>query len=311
MKYDFSTRNRRFMNLYRNLELNGYYDPSAVLSLNDRRLAGLSPYSKRLKPLQEQAMIAECCKNPWYVLREVVRTQVGSSKRYVDFTNGEMLALLNFLDGGRTFVSAPVQTVKTTLLVYVILMTLPKVVLYSNDKKGAVFVSSIKKRYKQVIETMPPFLHGFFLRNFPEFIALSKHDMSSTVAVPGYTNSEVIIIQDNYEFDSWATPTNLRDLECKRTGSLNPIKHILVSSVNDNIDSDTKSYLDGIEPIQTHDIAIPSLGIKASSKMVSIRLETINRLRTDRAKTKYYKNIILNLPNTSSQSSLDSLFATR
>ncbi len=308
MNHDFTTNNKSFIRFYKDLETNGFYDPAKILELNDITLAKISPYSKNISKIQEAKVIRECCGNPWYVLREVLRTQVGASKRFLEVTPGEILALLNFLGGGRTFVSAPRCTVKTNLLVVSILMTLPKVVLYSDKIKGASFVSSIKRRYRDLISTAPLYLYDFYMNNIPTFIPLSRVDLQNGIEVLGFKNSEVIIIQDNYEFDDWSTPENLRKLEKARTLSKDPIRHLLVSSVNENIDNETNSYLQSIERIETVSIAVPELGIKPSTKMVPIDLKTIRRLGSDRAKSKYYKNIILKGYN---KSLVDSMFTTR
>lgn len=308
MNYDLTTNNKRFINFYKQLESNGFYDPLKILELNDKSLFKTSPYSKRLDVNQQGKILKECCINPWYVLREVIRTQVGTTKRFIDISPGELLALINFLEGGRTFVSAGRYTIKTNLLVLSMLMTLPKVVLYSSDIKGAAFVSSIKRRYREILEPLPQFLYDFYMNNFPEFISLSKVKMRNGIKVPGFKNSEVIIIQDNYEYDPWSNSKNLRKLEDNRLMSEEPIKHILVSSINDDLDASTKSYLEGIDYIETNNIANPELNIRASSKMVPVKLETIKRLSSDRARSKYYKNIILKgyeIPLS------DSLFDTR
>ena len=309
--YDFSTNNKRFIKAYKNLERHGYHSPSVILNLYHPTLKGVSPYSERLSKATEATVLRECDHNPWYVLREIIRNRVGASKRFVDITNAEIVALLNFLEGGRTFVSAPVATIKTTLLTYAILMTQPKIVLYSNDKKGAIFRSTIKKRYREIIELMPSYLYNFFKGRFPEFKQLDVEEYKSEGFLKQYNNDEIIILQDNYEFDSWATPENLHVIEDERTKDREPMRHLLVSSVNDKIDPATKLYLDGIQPIMTHDISIPAMGIKAGSRLVSVPLETINRLRTDRARNKYYKNIILTMQQASGDTTLDSIFGTR
>ena len=74
--YDFTTKNRSFINLYKDLKKLGVKNNKFFLILYDTDLRAIDPYSPMLPKDYQLKVFLECLINPWYFLREVLRIPV-------------------------------------------------------------------------------------------------------------------------------------------------------------------------------------------------------------------------------------------
>ena len=103
--YDFSTKNKSFVELYNDLYNAGIKNNKFFLRLYDPDLKGIDPYQKILPMDLQLKIIYECIINPWYFLREVCRIpedgapiEIGGGTQYrIDRNN--LAAWYLFLNG--------------------------------------------------------------------------------------------------------------------------------------------------------------------------------------------------------------------
>lgn len=76
MIYDYNTSNKSFINVSNELAKRGVKNHKFMLALYDESLVGVDPYSPNLTLEQKARIFAECSRNLWYFLREVVRIPV-------------------------------------------------------------------------------------------------------------------------------------------------------------------------------------------------------------------------------------------
>lgn len=70
------TSNRSFLEMHYFLKQIGVKNNTFMLKLYDPDLAGISPHDPMLTQRQKAKVLAECCRNFWYFVREVVRIPV-------------------------------------------------------------------------------------------------------------------------------------------------------------------------------------------------------------------------------------------
>lgn len=119
ISYDFNTKNKSFLNLYRDYVNLGIKNNKFFLAIIDTTLIGVDPYDKTL-PVETKLRIAlECQRNPWYWLREVCRVpsdgkpiEIGGGSEFLIDRNScaSWYVFLNNID---QYVSKPRQTGKT------------------------------------------------------------------------------------------------------------------------------------------------------------------------------------------------------
>lgn len=117
--YDFKTKNRSFINLYKDLRKMGIENNKFFLILYDKDLQLIDPYSPALPKDYQLKVFLECLINPWYFLREVLHIpvdgmpiEVGSGVKYqIDRNN--LAAWYLFLNGIDHYQSKPRQRGKT------------------------------------------------------------------------------------------------------------------------------------------------------------------------------------------------------
>lgn len=302
MVYDYYTKNKKFIKAYKNFRAHGHDDPDTLLTLNNKSLTGISAFKYNLGITQQGMVISEMLSNPWYVIREVVRQEVGSTKRFLNLSDGELLALDNFYRGGRTFVSAPKMTGNTTILALAVLSTLPKVVIYSNPTIEQTYAKEIRSTMNKIVKILPNYIQRFYRKNFPTFIPLNEvhTDKGMPLSVKGFDNKDVIMIHDNYEFDKSFDAVDMERLNKDRTSHVSPIRHILASSVNPDLSRKNSNYINALDKCRYDNISQPirvkgMAGMGLFDLLVTIGIEDNPRFKSDRAKLKYYKKIILNV----------------
>lgn len=117
--YDFKTKNKSFIRLYKDLKRLGVENNKFFLILYDKDLQLIDPYSPELPKDYQLKVYLECLINPWYFLREILRIpedgapiEVGGGTQYrIDRNNAACWYL--FLNGIDHYQSKPRQQGKT------------------------------------------------------------------------------------------------------------------------------------------------------------------------------------------------------
>ena len=117
--YDFKTKNRSFINLYKDLKKLGIKNNKFFLILYDSDLQLIDPYAPGLPKDYQLKVFLECLVNPWYFLREVLHIpadgmpiEIGGGVKYqIDRNN--VAAWYCFLNGIDHYQSKPRQRGKT------------------------------------------------------------------------------------------------------------------------------------------------------------------------------------------------------
>lgn len=95
------TRNMSFLKIYRYLREKGIENDKFFLRLYDPDLQDVDPHSKRLTPLQQKKVLTEITKNPWYLLREVIRINIPGGRVMFELHPGNLAitwSIFNSLD---------------------------------------------------------------------------------------------------------------------------------------------------------------------------------------------------------------------
>lgn len=117
--YDFKTKNRSFINLYKDLKKLGVKNNKFFLILYDADLQLIDPYAPGLPKDYQLKVFLECLINPWYFLREVLHIpadgmpiEIGGGVKYkIDRNNvAAWYCFLNHIDH---YQSKPRQQGKT------------------------------------------------------------------------------------------------------------------------------------------------------------------------------------------------------
>ena len=133
--YDFKTKNRSFIQLYKDLKKLGVQNNKFFLILYDSDLQLIDPYAPGLPKDYQLKVFLECLVNPWYFLREVLHIpadgmpiEIGGGVKYkIDRNN--VAAWYCFLNGIDHYQSKPRQQGKTQ----------DAVAKFKNDKKSYIF----------------------------------------------------------------------------------------------------------------------------------------------------------------------------
>lgn len=112
-----STNNQSFLDMHYYLKGKGIKNNQFFLILLDPDLAGIDPRDPRLNTFMKQKILAECMKNYWYFIREVVRIPdqggaVGSGAKF-KLHRGNMALNFGFQLNWNMFLELPRQQGKT------------------------------------------------------------------------------------------------------------------------------------------------------------------------------------------------------
>ncbi len=112
-----STNNQSFLDMHYYLKERGIRNNAFFLILLDPDLAGVDPRDPRLNTFMKQKVLAECMKNYWYFIREVVRVPdqggaVGNGARY-KLHRGNLALNFGFQLNWNMFLELPRQQGKT------------------------------------------------------------------------------------------------------------------------------------------------------------------------------------------------------
>lgn len=117
--YDWKTRNKSFIRVYKELQTMGIKHNKFHLRLIDKGLQGIDPYQAILPMEIQLRIIYECIRNPWYWLREVCRipqdgmpVEPGGGVQYI-LDRNNLACWYLFLNGVDHYQSKPRQRGKT------------------------------------------------------------------------------------------------------------------------------------------------------------------------------------------------------
>lgn len=112
--YDFNTTNKSFLNVQKQLEINGVKNNAFHLILLNPLLQGVDPYDENLTLEQVMMIIQECKLNLWYYLREVVRIEEdGGNIVHFRMDRGTLASTYCFFNNINHYLMKPRQTGKT------------------------------------------------------------------------------------------------------------------------------------------------------------------------------------------------------
>lgn len=108
-----ATRNKSFIKMYKTLKDMGVENNKFFLRLYDKDLLNVDPYSKRLTPAQQNKILIECNRNPYYYLREVVRIPTPGRASFFELDRGRLAITWAVLTNINFLVLLPRQCGKT------------------------------------------------------------------------------------------------------------------------------------------------------------------------------------------------------
>lgn len=282
------TNNRGYSNFCRKLSYTGFSRMHDLTVTHNRGLVSTSPYTSKLSYTKQCMAKQEISMNPWYILRELIRIEIGSTKRFIKLSDGEYLALLNAYYGGRTLVSAPKHTCKTTLLVIMAMMVRPKVVLYTaplhaQDK----FLAEFDETWTKFSKLLPSYLVSYFIKNKPHMAPISSvldvYENESSINVPGFKTEDILILSEDIELRQPPLSYKYKNaINDARTVEGFTIPWLMVSSYNDE-------YYNGGDPTEPGSFDNSGRGLDL---LYHVGIHDMPRFNSDRAKVKYYESQI-------------------
>ncbi len=160
---DVNTSNKSFLRLaevYKRMGVNNYY---FHLALYDETLVGINPHSKDLTTDQMIRVAAECKKNFWYVIREVIRIppNTGGDPIVFEANRGNIGLYWLFFNHIDVFNIQPRQTGKSvgtdclmTILLFMMLENTTITLVTQDDELRKKNIESIKR----IRDCLPPYL---------------------------------------------------------------------------------------------------------------------------------------------------------
>lgn len=204
--YDHETPNKSFREVYNYLEELGVKKSEALLIADKAILSlGINAYSKNLTE-EEQQRVIEATKNPWYVLRELIRIPRGATKRYYELRREFVGAFYNAFEYPETtpiLGSTHRQMGVTTALAAMAIALNKRVLILSSTKSNSIL---LKKRIEQLVSTMPVYLHEHFMNRLDIRVGSTYSTDSINAAINNNSDVELIINHD-YEYTKLTTNT--------------------------------------------------------------------------------------------------------
>lgn len=112
--YDYSTKNKSFINTSKHLTTSGYRYATKILKLVNKALVGVDPFGD-LTPEQQEMVKKEIEVNPWYFVRECVLIKdVGSEAKPFNLRKPIFLLLDTMFTDRKTYTTTVRQAGKTT-----------------------------------------------------------------------------------------------------------------------------------------------------------------------------------------------------
>jgi hypothetical protein len=202
------TTNISFVKMFRHLKDVGVKNNKFFLRLYDPTLTKVDPHSKRLTKEQKARIIAECVKNPWYFLREVVRIPAPGQALKFELHRGNLAAVWAILNNFNPILLLPRQRGKTMSVAAILSWiydfgTTNSQMLFSN--KSTSDATNNLKRFKDIRG-----LH-------PDYIREAIFDFSDTNNIESIVN-----VQRNNSIKTSGSPTSREAADKQGRGSTMP-----------------------------------------------------------------------------------------
>lgn len=111
--YDTETKNGSFIKLHYSLKQLGIKNNKFFLKIYDRSLIGVDPYAQNLPTEIKAKILAECIRNIWYYLREVVRVTTPAGLKRYRIHRGNLALTWCFVNNINSYTELPRQNFKT------------------------------------------------------------------------------------------------------------------------------------------------------------------------------------------------------
>lgn len=277
----FYSNNKNYRKMQKKVSL---LDPElgAEMSASRPEIFGISPYGRH-GDTRKASFIQQTLKNPFFVLRELLRENVGAIKQYKKISEREYLALLSANRGDSVLVSTPVQTLITDLIAYFILMRQPEHVFLTSGDAFEEGVEKISRAINRLSALMPSYLKF----GLPMFHQIEKE--FSVAPWASLDPRKCVIILHEYEHDNllWGwDAVNYERIEKYRDYDDYQIPLLGVSSFNSYSEEAMKRVLKKYRELTLSNLTI------SCRKYLEIDVDDLLYLKTDSAKVKYYKRLI-------------------
>lgn len=245
------THNESFINVSK--QISGIKNNKFMLALYDRDLEYIDPHDKDLSVYFKAKVLAECARNIWYYLREVIRIpQLGSNYGMRYTLNRSNLAMIScHINSINNYTTTPRQqysTITQTLLVSYEYIFNDKCNISLRDKSND-DSQFYMKRLKSILDMLPDYIKKSDLANINDnkisIIPAYKTEKEIIAGAKDIT-SNIIFLND---FEFMKHPTILHDvmlpariitaMNCKKN-NVRAVLSINSSACNKNLDDINK-----------------------------------------------------------------------
>jgi hypothetical protein len=191
---DINTSNTSALKMYHILKDLGIENRSFFLTLCDPGLSGVDPYSPDLSQEMKMRIHAECVRNPWYFVRELLKLDVPGGSIPYQLNRGALAIFYLLSHNINLHVEMPRQTGKTTAITAYIAYVWSfkcinsRFMLFNKSPDSA---CDNLEDVKRVIRNLPPYLQMMDEkkdRSSQEILA--SHDTQNTITVYGAPANE-------------------------------------------------------------------------------------------------------------------------
>lgn len=212
--YDYTTRNKSFIDIYLILKDKGIKNNNFHLLLFDKSLVGVDPRDPGLSNEVKHKIIEECSMNIWYFLREVARVpaQGSSTGAPVNLNLTNLAQVYLYINKIHSWAEGNRQCFKIGIC---------ELIGVYNELFGNKF--EIKAHKKD--------LEKYNMYKFSEMKKLIPEYLRQTVLKNNGNNSDKIILYPDAEFNK--NLLSYDNIMCPKDGTVN----MFTSTINDNADS--------------------------------------------------------------------------
>lgn len=155
------TENVSFIKLAKSLEILGIENNDFFLALYDKRLIDIDPYDEDLTDIEKAMVLAECKRNFWYFIREVVRIPVAGGVKTYAIHRGNLALSWCLMNNINFFIELPRQNFKSVSIDVALLWLYnfgtrnSQMLIMNKDHKEA---KSNLARIKEMRDVLPEYL---------------------------------------------------------------------------------------------------------------------------------------------------------
>lgn len=155
------TKNLSFIKVFKYLRDKGVKDNKFFLKLYDRDLQNVDPHSSYLTKDQKIKILAECAKNPYYYIREIVRIPIPGGKTSFELHPGNLAITWAVFNSFDFAVMLPRQRYKTVSIAAALAWvydfgTTNTHMLFGNKSLGD--AKNNLRRFREIRELYPKFI---------------------------------------------------------------------------------------------------------------------------------------------------------